>query len=84
MKKYSVSLHGHPTSISLEAEFWSVLKQIAHQNQQSVASLIRQIDDQRLAKSGAGLSSAIRVFVLTTILDASSDRNDYFMIKDDD
>ena len=84
MKKYSVSLYGHPTSISLEPEFWDILNQIARHNNQSVASLIRQIDDQRIAKSGAGLSSAIRVFVITTILDASSDRNDYFMIKDDD
>ena len=29
MKSYSVTLHGHRTSVSLEQEFWVVLKQAA-------------------------------------------------------
>ena len=84
MNKYSVSLHGHPTSISLEAEYWEILTQIAKHNQQSVASLIRHIDDQRIADTNSGLSSAIRVFVLKTVLHASDARNDYFKVKDDE
>ena len=84
MKKYSVSLHGHPTSISLEPVFWAVLGQIARQNRQSVASLIRQIDDSRISNAGAGLSSAIRLFVLRTVIAASQDGNGYFVIKDDE
>jgi len=84
MKKYSVSLHGHPTSISLEPVFWDVLGQIARQNRQSVASLIRQIDDSRISNAGAGLSGAIRLFVLRTVIAASQDGNGYFVIKDDE
>jgi len=84
MKKYSVSLHGHPTSISLEPVFWDVLGHIARQYRQSVASLIRQIDDSRISNAGAGLSSAIRLFVLRTVIAASQDGNGYFVIKDDE
>ena len=46
MNKYSVSLHGHATSVSLEAEFWEQICQIAEARQQSVASLISEIDDE--------------------------------------
>jgi len=84
MKKYSVSLHGHPTSISLEPEFLDILNQIARHNNQSVASLIRQIDDRRISNSGAGLSGAIRLFVLKTVIQTSRDGNGYFVIKDDE
>ena len=64
MKKRSVTLQGHPTSITLEDEFWSLLKQIAEIKNQSIASLIDQIDEQRLETTSGGLSSAIRVYVL--------------------
>ncbi len=61
MKKISVSLSGHQTSISLEPEFIDVLHQIARARAQSMASLIGEIDAQRGNKN---LSSAIRVWVL--------------------
>lgn len=62
VRKYSVSLHGHRTSFSLEEEFFAALKGIADGRGQSLASLIAEVDDQR--PGGYNLSSALRVFVL--------------------
>lgn len=62
MKKISVSLSGHQTSISLEKEFIDELNRIAKQKQLSVASIIKNIDDKRTP--GTNLSSAIRIWIL--------------------
>jgi predicted DNA-binding ribbon-helix-helix protein len=62
VRKYSVSLHGHRTSLSLEEEFFVALKHIADKRGQSLASLIVEVDDQR--PDSYNLSSALRVFVL--------------------
>ena len=51
------------TSISLEDEFWHELGRIAGERGVSVASVVSEID---CARAG-GLSSAIRLFVLTTV-----------------
>lgn len=59
MKKRSVTIHGHRTSISLEDPFWNSLNDIAAQRGQSLASLITEIDKNR----DGGLSSALRLFV---------------------
>ena len=65
MQRYSVTLHGHRTSVSLEPEFWVVLKQAAEREEMSVAALIQHIDDERLnASLPSGLSSAVRVYLL--------------------
>jgi predicted DNA-binding ribbon-helix-helix protein len=60
MFKRSVMLHGHKTSVSLEAEFWNCLKQIAGRERISVSALITRIDGSR----DGNLSSAVRLFVL--------------------
>ena len=60
MKKHSVELSGHRTSIALEDEFWTELKNIAKRKNTSVRQLLIQIDD---AHQG-NLSSAIRLFIL--------------------
>lgn len=60
-QKRSFSIRGHRTSISLEAAFWEALREVAAQRGQSLAQLVGQIDEQRGA---AGLSGAVRVFVL--------------------
>ena len=66
MNRYSLSLHGHRTSVSLEPEFWAALKILAARQGLSVAGLVQQIDDERTAKRAqGGLSSALRVYVLT-------------------
>lgn len=62
MKKISVSLSGHQTSISLEPEFIDALRTIAHDSDTSIASIIARIDDTRDVDTN--LSSAIRVWVL--------------------
>ena len=68
MKKRSVTLQGHATSITLEDEFWDQLVKIAKQKNQSIASLIDEIDEQRLQTADGGLSSAIRVYILNSLL----------------
>lgn len=62
MKKLSVSLAGHQTSISLEPEFIDALRQIAATDNTSIAAIIGQIDATRPATSN--LSSEIRVWIL--------------------
>ncbi|MBR5575395.1 MAG: ribbon-helix-helix domain-containing protein [Alphaproteobacteria bacterium] len=66
MKKISVSLSGHQTSITLEPEFIDVLKKLATAHKQSVASIINQIDTTRTPDTN--LSSAIRVWILQQLL----------------
>lgn len=66
MHKISISLSGHQTSISLEKEFFDVLKIIAQQQQTSVASIIKHIDDER--KPESNLSSEIRIWILKQLL----------------
>ena len=60
IRKRSVNIAGHRTSVSLEDAFWRALKEIAERRGLSLNALIREID---AARSG-NLSSAIRVFVL--------------------
>jgi predicted DNA-binding ribbon-helix-helix protein len=62
VRKYSVSLHGHRTSFSLEEEFFTALKAIAARRGRSLASLIAEVDDDR--PESYNLSSALRVYVL--------------------
>lgn len=69
MHKISVSLSGHQTSISLEQEFFDILKKIATERKVSMASLIQEIDSAR--KPGANLSSEIRIWILKQILKTS-------------
>ena len=62
MKKLSVSLSGHQTSISLEEEFITALHAIAIRDGKSVASIIQDIDSKRDPESN--LSSAVRLWIL--------------------
>ncbi len=64
MEKISVSLSGHRTSISLETEFISALREIAVQRGVSLASIIGKIDEQR---GNRNLSSALRVWILQNV-----------------
>jgi len=59
MKKHSLTIQGHVTSISLEDVFWEALKAEAAAQNRSLASLIAEIDMARTT----GLSSAIRVYL---------------------
>jgi predicted DNA-binding ribbon-helix-helix protein len=67
MIKRSVKIMGHATSISLEEEFWSELKEIAEIKAISPGKLIADID--ALREPGQNLSSAIRVYILNFVKD---------------
>jgi predicted DNA-binding ribbon-helix-helix protein len=60
-EKRSFSIEGHRTSISLERQFWEALKDAAAQEGVSLAALVARIDAGR---GGAGLSSAVRIWIL--------------------
>ena len=63
-EKRSFSIEGHRTSISLEKAFWTALKQAAAEDGLTLANLISTIDKSR---GEAGLSSAVRVWLLTRL-----------------
>ncbi|MEQ6203312.1 ribbon-helix-helix domain-containing protein [Sulfitobacter sp. HNIBRBA2951] len=65
--KHSVTLHGHRTSISLEAPFWEELQRIAQEKSMPINALVAQVDAER--GMDAGLASAIRVYVLMSLKD---------------
>lgn len=61
LTKRSLALDGHATSVALEPEFWAVLDKSAQANNQSLASLVGQIDS---ARATTPLASALRVWAL--------------------
>jgi len=60
VRKRSVIVAGHKTSVSLEAPFWDEITAIAASREMSVSALISDIDGRR----NGNLSSALRLFVL--------------------
>lgn len=61
LRKRSVNLAGHATSLALEPEFWNVLENAAAADAISLAALIQKIDTGRGERA---LASACRVFAL--------------------
>ncbi len=61
LKKRSVNLAGHATSLALEPEFWAVLDRAAATDGLSLAGLVQRIDTERGERP---LASACRVFAL--------------------
>ncbi|PHZ84963.1 ribbon-helix-helix domain-containing protein [Paremcibacter congregatus] len=64
LKKHSIVIAGHQTSVTLENIFWRRLKDIAGQRDMSLSQIVAEIDSRR----DGNLSSAIRVFVLRNSL----------------
>lgn len=64
MKKRSVKIAGHSTSVSLEDEFWTELQSIAAAEDTSLNALIARIDEGRGPRN---LSSALRLYVLKSV-----------------
>ena len=60
IRKRSVAVAGHKTSISLEQEFWNCVKQIANERKMTLSDLVGEIGAGRTGN----LSSALRVYVL--------------------
>lgn len=61
LKKRSILLSGHATSMALEPEFWAVLDEMAAARGVSLAGLIAEIDEGRGERP---LASACRVSAL--------------------
>jgi predicted DNA-binding ribbon-helix-helix protein len=61
LRKRSVQLAGHATSLALEPEFWTVLEEMAKARGLSLTALIRGLDETRGERP---LASACRVAAL--------------------
>ena len=68
--KHSLTLKGHRTSVSLEAEFWHAFRTIAQEKSQPINALAAEIDAAR--DLDTGLASAIRLYVLAYYRDQHS------------
>ncbi len=77
LRRHSVRIAGHATSISIEDAFWREIKQAAIEDGISTARLIEAVDRARTAdkevgggdggpglKGASNLSSALRLYVL--------------------
>ena len=65
MRKRSITIDGHRTSISLEEAFWQELAALAQARQLSLNALVSEIDHARGAPGN--LSSALRLYVLEAL-----------------
>ena len=61
LKKRSITLSGHATSVALEPEFWVALESLARAEGANLTTLIGRIDEGR---AGRPLASACRVAAL--------------------
>lgn len=68
LRKRSVLIAGHATSIAIEPEFWTVLEEMAAGRRSSLAALIGTIDEGR---HGRPLASACRLAALAFARDRS-------------
>jgi predicted DNA-binding ribbon-helix-helix protein len=64
LRKRSIILDGHKTSVIREDAFWNAFKEIAAAQQTEIGLLVRSIDSKRRKAHHLNLSSAIRLFVL--------------------
>jgi predicted DNA-binding ribbon-helix-helix protein len=61
MRKRSVTVGGHATSVSLEDQYWAELKRMAAEAGITLAVLVARVDRSR---PSGNLSSALRLAVL--------------------
>ncbi len=73
LRRHSVRIAGHATSISIEDAFWQEIRRAAKEDGISTARLIEAVDRARTGGDGDGapglkgapnLSSALRLYVL--------------------
>jgi predicted DNA-binding ribbon-helix-helix protein len=69
MRKRSVNISGHQTSISLEDPFWDALKTEADRQGISLNALISKVDAERTKTAqekaaSSNLSSCLRLYIL--------------------
>jgi predicted DNA-binding ribbon-helix-helix protein len=64
--KYSVTINGHQTSISLEPLFWNMLRAAAEARGKAVNALVAEIDAERIkSATPPGLAGAIRIWLVS-------------------
>ena len=63
-RKYSISIRGHRTSISLEPEFWSAFQALCRAEGGRPSEVLAQIDGDRQGS----LASAVRLWVLDRLM----------------
>jgi predicted DNA-binding ribbon-helix-helix protein len=60
--KRSLKINGHPTSVSLEDDFWNALREIAAAQDTTAQGLVLKINKERTDNN---LSSAVRLHILS-------------------
>ena len=73
IRRRSVTLQGHRTSVSLEDAFWTRLKAIAAARGLSINGLVAEVDAGRDPAAPGNLSSALRVLVLEDALQSPAE-----------
>jgi predicted DNA-binding ribbon-helix-helix protein len=61
IRKRSIIVNGHNTSVTLEDGFWSSLKEISKVRRSTLSETVTEVDRTR---TQGNLSSALRLFVL--------------------
>lgn len=64
MKKRSLTIAGHRTSVALEQEFWDEIDALATAQSLTLTQLVEEIDQGRQTKN---LASALRLAVLEAL-----------------
>ena len=73
LRKRSLTLDRHRTSVALEPVFWDLLERTAAERRLSLAALVAEIDRARVAAGGGdNLSSALRVWLVERLLETAS------------
>lgn len=62
LRKRSLSIAGHRTSIALEPEFWAALEEIGQAQGLSLSQFVAEADASRM--EGTGLASHLRLVAL--------------------
>ena len=69
MKKRSITIAGHRTSVALEQEFWHEIDVLAKKQELTLTQLIEKIDEARTTEN---LASALRLAVLESLKSPNS------------
>lgn len=65
IRKYSVAINGHKTSISLEDEFYEQIRAMAARRECRISEIVEEVE---AANAGKNLSSQLRLAVLRDTL----------------
>lgn len=66
-EKRGFRIHGHSTTIRLEAAYWSVVEEMAREENMTVSQLVEAIHDTCLVANDKNLASCLRVICLKYI-----------------